>query len=130
MAEHPNVALLRRAEEAFSSGNVEVLGDLLADDILVHAPGNGPLSGEYQGRDAVFAYNRRIFELSGGTYENEVHDILAGDQHGVILQRNRARREGRSLDVREVLVMHLREGKIVEVWEMYDDQQAYDEFWY
>jgi ketosteroid isomerase-like protein len=31
---------------------------------------------------------------------------------------------------REVLVMHLREGKIVEVWEMYDDQQAYDEFWY
>ena len=130
MAEHPNVALLRRAEEAFSSGNVEVLGDLLADDILVHAPGNGPLSGEYQGRDAVFAYNRRIFELSGGTYENEVHDILASDQHGVILQRNRARREGRSLDVREVLVMHLREAKIVEVWEMYDDQRAYDEFWY
>jgi hypothetical protein len=130
MAEHPNVALLRRAEEAFSSGNVEVLGDLLADDILVHAPGNGPLSGEYQGRDAIFAHNRRIFELSGGTYENEAHDILASDQHGVILQRNRARREGRSLDVREVLVMHLREGKIVEVWEMYDDQQAYDEFWY
>ncbi|MGH2721745.1 MAG: nuclear transport factor 2 family protein [Actinomycetota bacterium] len=129
MTEHPNVELLRRAEEAFSSGDLAALAGLLADDIVVHAPGRSPLAGEYRGRDAVFAYNARIFELSGGTYENEVHDILAGDEHGVILQRNRATRPGRELDVREVLVMHVRDGRILEVWEMYDDLAAYDRFW-
>jgi uncharacterized protein len=127
--EHPNVELMRRAERAFSTGDLDSLGEILADDVVVHVPGRSALSGDYRGRSAILAYNERIFELSGGTYENEVHEILATDEHIVVLQRNRARRGDASLDVDEALVLHVRDERIAEVWELYVDQEAFDDFW-
>ena len=129
MAEHPNVELMRRAERAFTTGDSPTLGEILSDDIVVHVPGRSALAGDHRGRDAILAYNQRIFELSGGTYENEVHEILATDEHIVVLQRNRARRGQRTLDINEALVLHARDGKILEVWELYTDQSQFDDFW-
>ncbi len=37
-------------------------------------------------------------------------------------------REGRTLEDREVLVCHVRDGKVVEVWQYVQDQYTYDEF--
>jgi ketosteroid isomerase-like protein len=129
MDEHANVDLIRRAVDAFSTGNVDVLPKLLSPDIVVHSPGTSVLAGDYRGLDAIAAYNERIFELSRGTYENQIHDIIANDDHGIVLQRNTATREDRALDVNEALVMHIRDGRIAEVWELYADQAAYDAFW-
>ena len=127
--EHPNVELMRRAERAFSTGDLDTLSEILSDDVVVHVPGRSALSGDHTGRDALLAYNERIFELSGGTYENEVHDILATDEHIVVLQRNRATRGQKTLDINEALVLHVRAGKIAEVWELYANQRAFDAFW-
>jgi ketosteroid isomerase-like protein len=129
VAEHPNVELMRRAERAFSEGDRNALMEILSEEIVVHVPGRSVLSGDHRGRDAVLAFNERIFDLSGGTYENEVHEILATDDHIVVLQRNRARRGTKSLDVNEALVLHPEDGQIVEVWELYMDQLAFDAFW-
>jgi uncharacterized protein len=129
MADHPNVRVIRRAVDAFSSGDMVVLAEVLSPDLVVHVPGHSALAGDHQGLEDIFAYNERIFELSEGTYENEIHEIMATDEHGVVLQRNRAGRGDKSLDISEALVMHLKDGKIVEVWEMYVDQDAFDAFW-
>jgi ketosteroid isomerase-like protein len=129
VAQHPNVELMRRAERAFSTADSATLGEILSDDIVVHVPGRSALAGDHRGRDAILAYNQRIFELSGGTYENEVHEILATDEHIVVLQRNRARRGQRTLDINEALVLHARDGRILEVWELYTDQNQFDDFW-
>jgi uncharacterized protein len=42
-------------------------------------------SGDYEGRDATLASFEKEFELSGGTYTVEVHDVLANDNHTVAL---------------------------------------------
>lgn len=129
MAEHPNVALVRRGYEAFSAGDMDALAEVMDENVIWHAPGNNPTSGDYKGRDETFAYYARIGEMSEGTLKVEVHDIVANDEHAVGMHRDTATRGGKSLDTNEILVFHIRDGKVVEGWEAYIDQAAVDEFW-
>jgi ketosteroid isomerase-like protein len=71
----------------------------------------------------------REFELSGGTYAVELHDVLADDDHTVALLRGTAQRDGKGLDMNYVLVFHIGGGRITEAWELWTDQRVLDEFW-
>jgi uncharacterized protein len=129
MADHPNVELLRKGYGAYSSGDINVLNDLFADDVLWHVAGRSPLSGDYKGRDQVFGFFGKLMELSGGTSSLEVHDVLANDDHGIALVTGTATRNGKSFTGQDVHTFHLRDGKVVEFWDSPLDQYAADEFW-
>lgn len=129
MAEHPNVDLLRKGYEAYSTGDMDTITALFADDILWHVAGRSPLAGDYKGRDQVFGFFGKLMELSGGTSKVEVHDILANDEHGVAIVTGSGSRNGRSLNSPDVHVFHLRGGQVVEFWDSPLDQYEADEFW-
>jgi ketosteroid isomerase-like protein len=123
-----NAAAIRRGYELFNRGNLEELRQIFAEDVVWHAGGRGRLGGDKRGRDAAFAYFGQLGELSGGTFRAELHDVVASEEHVVGLHTNTARREGRTLNLKEALVFHLRDGKIVDAWEHHEDSQAIDEF--
>jgi hypothetical protein len=127
MAEHPNVARIRDGYAAFSTGNFAALNDFFAEDILWHAGGRNQLAGEYRGRDAVYGFFGKLMEISGGTFRIEVHTILADDEHGVALLVSSSSRGGRSIEIKDVHVFHLRDGKVVEFWDASTDQYSADE---
>ena len=129
MAEHPNVALLRRGYEAFAKGDMATLTELWSEDAVWHVPGNNLISGEYRGRDTVFALFGQIAQLTGGTYQVKLHDALANDEHAVALARATGSRQGKQIDFLDVAVYHVSDGKIAEAWSFTDDQRAEDEFW-
>ena len=129
MAEHPNAALLRNGYAAFATGDMATLRELFADDIVWHVSGASPLAGDYNGREAVFAFFSRSTELSGGTLRIELHDVVANDEHAVALARETASRQGKRLNAREAHVYHVRNGKVTEFWSFAEDQRAEDEFW-
>jgi len=129
MADHPNADVVRRGYEAFSAGDMNALAEVMDENVLWHVPGNNQLSGDYKGRDDTFAYYGKLAELTGGTFKVELHDILANDEHTVGMHRDTATRDGKSLDTNEILVFHIRDGKIVEGWEAYIDLATVDEFW-
>jgi uncharacterized protein len=91
----------RRAYEAFGKGDLAAVGEFLADDAVYHISGNSPLSGDYKGKDAIFVFGK-IMQETDGTFRLEVHDILANDDHGVVLVRPTAQRNGKSWDSRAV----------------------------
>jgi uncharacterized protein len=126
---HPNEDLLRRGYEAFSTGDVQALDQLFADDIVWHVPGRSQLSGDYRGKPAVFTLFGRFAELSGGTLKVELHDVLANDEHALGLVKATGEREGRTLDDNGVNVFHIQDGKATEVWFHPGDGYAVDEFW-
>jgi ketosteroid isomerase-like protein len=68
--------LVRKGKEAFLSGDLETVKELLADDLVVHTSGDGPFEREYRGRDA-FGFIGQLAQLSGGTYQQEIHDVVA-----------------------------------------------------
>ena len=129
MAEHPNVALLRKGYEAFARGDIAALTDMFAQDMVWHVPGTNLISGEHKGRDAVFAVFAKTMELTGGTFKIDVHDIVANDEHTVSLTRAAASRQGKQLDLRGADIYHIRNGKVTEWWSFVEDQRLDDEFW-
>jgi ketosteroid isomerase-like protein len=53
---------------------------------------------------------------------------VANDEHAVTIYATRGEREGRTLENKNVLVSHIRNGKLVEAWLFSEDQYAADEF--
>lgn len=129
MAKHPNLVSARAGYEAFAVGAMAAVGDLLADDNVWHSGGNNILTGDYEGKEAVFGYFARLLEETGGTFRNEIRDMLANDDHGVALVDFSATRGDTSLDGSVVHVFHMRDGKMTEFWSISQDQAQFDEFW-
>jgi ketosteroid isomerase-like protein len=125
----PNEELLRRGYEAFAAGDMATLNELLSDDIVWHVPGKSPIAGDYKGKDQVFGFFGKIVEMTGGNFKNEIHDLLANDEHGIVLVTTTADRGAKHLDDRQVHVFHLKDGRATEFWNHSGDQYALDEFW-
>ena len=125
---HPNEDRMRKGYEAFAAGDFTGLDEIFDDNLVWHAPGNNPLSGDYQGKQAVYDFFGKIMEVTGGTFRLEIHDILANDEHGVALVVATGQREGKTLEDRQVNVFHLQGGQVTEFWNHPGDQNAVDEF--
>ena len=129
MTEHPNVELTRRGYDAFANGDLAALAELIADDVTWHAQGVGPLSGDYHGRDEVFAFFGRLAQETAGTFRLDVNDILANDEHTVVLATLTATRGGKSVEVPVANVTRSRDGRITEFWSAVYDPKAAIDFW-
>ena len=63
-----------------ADGDVAGISATMADDVVWHAQ-TGHLSGDYEGKEAVLGYLGQIMAETGGTFSNEIHDMLANDEH-------------------------------------------------
>ncbi len=126
---HPNEELLRRGYDAFATGDLGTVMSIFDEDIVWHSGGRNPLAGDYKGHQQVQELFGRIFEMSGGTFSNEIHDILANDEHAVVLVQARAQRAGKSFDAPACHVWHLKNGKATEFWLLSSETYTADEFW-
>lgn len=126
--EHANAALMRKAGELLNAGDFRGFLALHTEDVVMHVAGNGPLSGHHKGRDGIAAVFEKEMSLLDAPPEFEAHDDLGSDEHGVSLVIQRLRRKGRSLEVRQTVVAHVRDGMFSEVWLQPDDQVAFDDF--
>ena len=134
VADHPNVATFRAAEEARARNTFgpEDMGDIerfLRDDVRWISPwGKGPES-----REEVVAQFDSFKEATGGSMELTLNDVFADDTHAVSLVRlvaGRPDKPGRQMDVKEANVFHLdADGRAFEFWGVADDQAAINSFW-
>ena len=127
MAEHPNVARIKDAYAAFAKGDLAVLEDFFAEGVLGHEGGRNQIAGEYRGREAVFGLFGKLMEVTEGSFSIDLRALFADDERGVALVILTASRGGRSVEVREAHVFHMRDGKVVEFWNASADQYAFDE---
>ena len=127
---HPNEDLVRQGYKAFGEGDMETLRSLFAPDAVHVATGNSPVSGEYQGVDAILGYYGKLFELTDGTFSADLEAVnVEGDDTVVATHRDRGRRGDKTLDQEETLTFTIVDGKISRLVENHSDQAAYDEFW-
>ena len=125
-----NVATMRRAYEAFNTGDIETLTELFDETAVWHLPGRSSMATDYQGRDATLAYFGRIGQETGGTFRAELQDLTADEDDRVVgIQRSTGERNGKRLDVGDCIVFQLREGRITDGREHFEDLYAWDEFW-
>jgi uncharacterized protein len=124
-----NTALVRRIMGAFAEKQGFALRECFADDAVWRVPGTGVMSGTYRGRSEIFRFLARLPKLTGGTYRSTFVDALASEERGAGLYRARGEREGRALDIEQVLLFTIRDGLVVEVLALPSDPGAFDAFW-
>jgi ketosteroid isomerase-like protein len=130
MGADENVAIMRRAYEAFNTGDMDTLVEIFDDSIVWHLPGRSSYADDYQGRDATLAYFGQLGEQTGGTFRAELKEMLAdGDDHVVGIQRSTGDRDGKHLDVGNASRFELKDGRVIDGREHFHDLYAWDEFW-
>ena len=121
---HPNEELVRKGFDAFSKGDVDTLRALYDPDAVWHAPGRSPLSGDHRGVDDILDFFARTMERIAGIFRVELHDVVANDEHAVVMYVARGERGGKTLEDKSVLVSHVRNGTFMETWQYSEDQYA------
>ncbi len=130
MAAHPNVDLIRRGFDAFNAADMAALSALLSENAVQHMAGhNAVFSGDHVGRDNVFAMYGRLGEVSGGTFRAELDNVWANDDTAVATYRAKAEREGKQLDMLNVLIFAISDGIVTELTDIPLDADEQDAFW-
>ena len=129
MGAQEDAELVRRGYEAFNNGDMETLSGLFAEDAVWYPAGSGVLSGKKQGRDAVLAYFGELGTRSQGSFRATVKDVVGGENHTIGIQQSHAQSNGKTMDTEAVIAFVIRDGKVVEGREYFDDTAKADEFW-
>src|SRR5258708_29595693 len=128
--EQAHLELIKSLLSEFAGDNLDGVRALLTPDVKFHFPGDNSLSGEYLGVDASLRLLDQITQWTGGTTRVRLHDVLANEQHGILLYTVTAQHGERSISYRYIDLYHFREGQISEVWGYpADDARAFDEFY-
>ena len=129
MARAENEALVRRIFDAFAQKRGFALRDVFADDATWTVPGSGSMAGTFTGREEIFAFLGRLPKETDGTYASLLIDVLASETRAAALYRATGKRNGRRLDLDQVLLFRIEGGLVHEVLALPSDPAVFDSFW-
>lgn len=129
MGRTENEDLVRRIFAAFAQKQGFALRDVFADDATWTVPGTGTMAGTFRGRDEIFGFLGRLPRETNGTYSSSLIDVLASDARAAALYRASGERNGRRLDLEQVLWFRIEGGLVQEVLALPSDPEAFDTFW-
>ena len=129
MSAAENAAVVRKIFDAFARKEGLALRGLFADDAAWIVPGRGVMAGTYAGREAIFRFLAKLPRETGGTYGSELIDVLTSDDRAAALYRARGRRDGRTLELDQVLLFRFEDGLVQHVLALPTDPDTFEAFW-
>ncbi len=127
MTEHPNVVLINQWFAAFGNQDTEGATALLSDEAVWHTGGRGAFAGDFEGKESITDYLNR-FGGSVDSIVDDVHSVLADDEHVVVLNNSTITRGDETLNQSNIFVFHVADGMITEVWLTFRFPYENDEF--
>lgn len=124
-----NVERTREVFDAFLRKDGIVVGRMIDDDTVWRVPGRSVMAGEYRGRAEIFEFLRKTARLTGGTYRAELRHVAGDDEYVIAVYRATGRRDGRELDLDQLLLFRYRDEVWDEVLAVPTDLYAFDVFW-
>jgi len=118
-----------RVFDAFRGGDPRALFEVIAEDAVWTVNGTVPVSQVYEGRDRIFELFRETRRLTGGTYLSTLKWSLSDDTHAAAVYRAQGKREGRELDIDQVLLIDHSGGVWQRIVAIPSDPPAFEEFW-
>jgi len=115
--------------DAFRGGDARALFEVIADDAVWEVPGSVSVARVYRGRNDIFELFRAKRSLTDGTYTSELRWALADGRHAAAVYRASGRRLGRELDIDQVLLITLHDGRWQQVVALPTDPAAFEAFW-
>lgn len=126
---HRNEQLLRDAYAVFAKGDVEGFLATCTDDITFSVPGNNVMTGEWDRAGFAGEFIQRLVTYTQGAFREDVVDVVANDDHGVLLLEHTVPHEGKTVEYRTNHVVTFRDGKIASWHEWPGDIDKFNEAW-
>lgn len=126
--EHPNLTVAKELWSAAADGDAEGVRRLLDPDVVWTSTGRNPLSGVWRGPGGVLEYLARIGDAAEDLVST-LQNVFVNDEGAVITYRATARRGAKMLEMDYLLVLRIREGRILTGLMVATDQHVNDEFW-
>ncbi len=125
-ATHPNLVLIHRFFQAYSTNDLDGIKEILAEDIKWHIPGNHPLSGTKTGVNEVLEYFQ---QLNKGAFQAESIVMGVNDNFVIDCHKNWSTiADGENLNNMSCLLWKIENNRIVEVYNFPEDQHKVDAF--
>jgi len=125
---HPNEDRLRDLYAKFAAGDIEGFLSGCTGDATFTVPGQAAVSGEFTKATFVDMIGP-VIERSGGTFQEDVLDVFANDEHGVVLLLHRFEREGLLREYRTAHVVDLKNGAIASWMEHPGSVREFEDAW-
>jgi ketosteroid isomerase-like protein len=120
-----NEAVVRAYCDAWKRGDVPAIFASYHEELTLHWFGANPLAGTHRGKAASIQALATLLQRANRQLL-EIRDVVAGDDHVVVLTRERFERDGTTLDANRVLVFRVRDDQLAECWVYDEDQRAID----
>jgi len=115
--------------DAFGGGDPRALFEVIAEDAVWTVNGTVPVANVYEGREQIFHLFRETRRLTNGTYLSTLKWLLSDGEHAVAVYRAQGMREGRELDIDQVLLIDHADGIWQRIVAIPSDPPAFEEFW-
>lgn len=129
MAGETALDVAKRAWDCWVAGDLDGFLALWEPDGVWTNSGHSQISGPRQGHAAIADVARTVFEVSGGTFKAHPLELAASGDDVVLGHFHmEAQRPGASLDQYGLQRMHIRDGKLVTLDNVFSDETAMDAF--
>lgn len=126
---HPLETVIRDAYAAFGRGDVDGYLAACTADFTFNVAGHGGICGIWTGQTGLHDLAAKAMAISGGTFREEVEDVLANERHAVVLARHWFLRDGSSKNYRTAHVYDVEGGKLARCFEQPRDPATFHDAW-
>jgi ketosteroid isomerase-like protein len=127
--EHPNAALMRRLFDAFGRRDGAAVAAMFDHHVVWRVGGDTPMSGEYRGWRDVVTFLRRTTRETDGTYTSSFVWAVGNDDQAAAVYRARGSRGGMDLDIEQLLLCEISDGRITTATAIPFEPAAFTRFW-
>jgi len=127
---------VQKAYATLATGDLNLIKEFWAEDMVWQVPGHNRLSGWYRGLDQFLAFMGEVGKLSDNSFRMEpvAGQVLVTGEYSADLTRNRGHRADhpdKTMDIEVVHVLHWRDGKVIAGKGAIfgDGTTEYDQFW-
>lgn len=121
-------ASIKRLYELWHSGDVAGIEREFSPKLTFEIKGRTLVSGKHD-RAQFAGLISKMKELSGGTFNSEIHDMLVSDRHAMVLATHKLTRAGAALEYRSVQVWRFENGQPIAGYEYLRDHDQFQQIW-
>lgn len=125
---HPSEELLVKAYDCFARADMPALLGLCDDAITFEVPGTTPFSGLHTKAD-FGEWIGTVMRICNGTFGERPVEIIANDEHGVVILDHWMERDGTRHEWRADHIWQIRDGKLTGFKERPGDEDQFNRIW-
>lgn len=120
---------MQRLFDAFGRRDGAAVAALFDHDVVWRVGGSTPMSGEYRGWRDVVQFLRRTTQETDGTYRSSLVWAVCDGAHAAAVYRARGERKGGALDIEQLLLCDVEDGRITRATAIPFEPAEFARFW-